>query len=60
MDTISVFDGKTVAKIQTCQRWMLEYEVKYLLLKLATVNAIIFKRKGNHTAIINYTIEKGG
>ena len=43
MDSVSVFDGLRVAQVETCERWVLKYEVKYLLLESATIDRVVFK-----------------
>ena len=57
MNSVSIFDRKCVAEIQTGQRRMLEYQVKDLLLKLAAIDTIVLDRDGDEALVVNNSIE---
>ena len=58
MNTITVLDSQQVAKIQTCQCWVLEDNIKDLLLMLSAIDAVILKGQSNQTLIVNDAMEK--
>ena len=57
VNPVAVLDGEIVAKVQTCERWVLEYKVKDLLLELASINTIVFQGERDQTFIINDPME---
>lgn len=53
MNPVAILDSEIVAQVQTCERWVLEYQVKNLLLELASIDTIVFQGERDQALIVN-------
>ena len=52
MNTISVFDGWSVAYVQAHQRWMVIDKIEKLLLVSSSINGVILDLEAHQTVVL--------
>ena len=57
MNPVAIFDSEIVTQVQTRERWVLEHQIKNLLLELASIDTIVFQRKRDQALIVNDSME---
>ena len=57
MNPVAILDSEIVAQVQTCERRVLEHQVKNLLLELASIDTIVFQGERDQALIVNDSME---
>lgn len=57
MNPVAILDSEIVAQVQTRERWVLEHQIKNLLLELASIDTIVFQGERDQALIVNDSME---